>query len=343
MRRLLWLSVTATSAALLACAAYLWMPRRGLDVQPPSADVVAGLRSVVISLGGTDPETPLRDLSALHPLLADRRIVAMGEATHGTHEFFRAQHRMFRYLVEREGFTRFGMEVSPEAGKLANAFIQGGEGSASQTVHLLGLWPWATVEVRDLLQWMREYNASAEPGRRIDFFGFSVWGADRDRRMADEVTRYVESDADSGRVFLWAHNAHVSTRASAMGHYLRERWGAGLYVIGLEFDEGRFRMRSMKSVRGVSFGVGAVAPAGPEFYVAPLAELNDPVLFLDLGTAMRLPALSAWLRSRRLTHSIDEMYRLFRVSRKLVTWADPWPDIFDGVFFVRTTTPAQGV
>lgn len=337
-----WL-VGSMGVLLAAFAGFLWLPRPGLDSGEPSAALLAALDTVAIPLSGADPDLAPADLAALDPFLAGRRIVAMGEATHGTREFFRMKDRVFRYLVARHGFAVFGMEASKAAGEAVNGFVQGGPMTADSAVRSLDLWPWETEEVRDMLFWMREHNRQADPAHRIRFMGFSVWGADRDRRMADNVTAYLSALPDTTRMFLWAHNAHVAVAGTRMGRYLRDRWGDACYVIGFEFDQGGFRSRTLSRPLGLSIGVHQVGPAGPAYYAHTLARLSHPVVFLDLSRAEALPPVRQWLGSHRLTRSIDEMFRLYRVSRRLTTWDERWPGIFDAVIFFRTTSPARGL
>ena len=48
----------------------------------------------------------------LKKIIGEARIVALGEATHGTHEFFQMKHRMLEFLVEEMGFNTFAMEAA---------------------------------------------------------------------------------------------------------------------------------------------------------------------------------------------------------------------------------------
>jgi hypothetical protein len=65
-----------------------------------ASEVSAWLRENAIPFDTTDPNSDFEDLMPLKELIGDARIVALGEATHGTHEFFQLKHRMLRFLVE---------------------------------------------------------------------------------------------------------------------------------------------------------------------------------------------------------------------------------------------------
>jgi erythromycin esterase len=95
----------------------------------------------------------------------------MGEATHGTHEFFRLRHRLFEYLVRRHGFTSIGFETGVVEGMTLDRFISTGEGDPVKLVSALQLWPWHSGEVVDLLRWMRAYNLNRQHARKLHFYG----------------------------------------------------------------------------------------------------------------------------------------------------------------------------
>ena len=143
----------------------------------PDAAAVAWLTDHAVPFTTVQPGTDLSDLAPLREMVGNARVVAMGEGTHGTREFFQMKHRVFQYLVREMGFTQFAIEASaPEADDI-NAYVLGGEGWFSQGQNLLvylHFWTWDTQEVLDLMQWMREWNATGPPERRVQFRGFDM-------------------------------------------------------------------------------------------------------------------------------------------------------------------------
>jgi erythromycin esterase len=95
------------------------------------------------------------DLTGLDRLIGDARIVALGEASHGTAEFFQMKHRLLEYLVERKGFTVFAIEGNSPEAQVANPLIKTGEGDAGAALAAMYFWTWQTEEVSALLHWMR--------------------------------------------------------------------------------------------------------------------------------------------------------------------------------------------
>jgi len=143
---------------------------------PPN--LVAWLNERAVPLTPVLPKQGDADLFFLKALLDGRRIVAAGEATHGSAEFFQMKHRLFRFLVTEMGYTLFGMEAPFSQAERINAYILGAEGDPCRLLTELFGWVWATTEVCEMVEWMRGYNAAPEHGRKIRFYGFDCYYSD---------------------------------------------------------------------------------------------------------------------------------------------------------------------
>ena len=108
--------------------------------------------------------------------LANTRIVGLGEATHGTKEFFQMKHRVFQYLVEKHGFTAFLFEMDMAEARIFNDWVQGRSEGSIQALMLekMIFWTWRTEEVADLLTWMRDYNRGKSEEEMIGIYGVDV-------------------------------------------------------------------------------------------------------------------------------------------------------------------------
>lgn len=125
-------------------------------------------------LATTDPSAALSDLDTLRSMVGAATIVGLGEATHGTKEFFLLKHRLVRYLVTRMGFTTFAIEAtSPEADDL-NEYVVNGVGTPSLLLFNLRFWIWDTRELLDMIRWMREWNLSVPLAQRVRFRGIDI-------------------------------------------------------------------------------------------------------------------------------------------------------------------------
>ncbi|MFG2653112.1 erythromycin esterase family protein [Streptomyces sp. NPDC048436] len=138
---------------------------------PASTDPVPAIERAAHALRSTGPGGSMKDLRPMGRMVGDASVVGLGEATHGSHEFFTMKDRVFRYLVEEKGFTTFAQEVSWTTGLRFDAYVRGGEGDVRALVHKeLAKTPWDTKEYVELLTWMRAYN-DKHPPRQVRFMG----------------------------------------------------------------------------------------------------------------------------------------------------------------------------
>jgi erythromycin esterase-like protein len=125
---------------------------------------------------------PLRSVTDLTPLLESiqsSRIVMLGEATHGTQEFYEWRTEISRELIEKHGFRFIAVEGDwPPAWRL-HEFLQGRHGSdpreALRAFQRWPTWMWANTEILRLAGWMRSFNEGRAPETRCGFFGLDVY------------------------------------------------------------------------------------------------------------------------------------------------------------------------
>ncbi|WP_321308780.1 erythromycin esterase family protein [Marinifilum fragile] len=112
------------------------------------------------------------DLSAIDNLIQDKKIIALGEATHGTREFFTTKHRLIQYLVEEHDFRVFVIEDDYASTHLINEFVAGNSEHSIETL-LSRSWmrAWRTQEVRDMLLWMKSFNENRSDSDKVKVFG----------------------------------------------------------------------------------------------------------------------------------------------------------------------------
>ena len=138
----------------------------------------------------TEPGSSFRDLEILREIIGETRVVALGEATHGTSEFFTMKHRLVEFLVIELGFTIFAIEAPWPATAVINDYVQGGEERLSQILRSLTYPIWWTREVIDLIEWIRAYNS--RPGVvPVSFQAFDMQ-ATFDGRTVNQVLTFVE-------------------------------------------------------------------------------------------------------------------------------------------------------
>jgi erythromycin esterase len=163
------------------------------------------------------------DLDLFRKIVGDARVVALGESTHGTREFFLAKHRLLEYLVRRLGFSVFAIEANQVAVQTTNRYVLGGPGTAREAIRVM-FAVWNTEEMEALVEWMRGYNAS-HPARPIRFVGYDMQDH---RRPADTLRAFLErrepSLIASFDHLLGEYRAQRSWSTPQIADTTRSRW-----------------------------------------------------------------------------------------------------------------------
>ncbi|WP_327682353.1 erythromycin esterase family protein [Kitasatospora sp. NBC_00458] len=205
-RRGLFAATAALGATALLAPAAFAAPATGAEPASPGAAspgatasdgrqaaALRALERAAQPLRSTEPGGRTTDLRALGAMIGDARVVGLGEATHGSHQFFAMKERVFRYLVEEKGFTTFSLEMSWTAGLRIDEYVQGGPGDARRTAkEALAGSPWEREEFVSLIGWMRRYN-DRHPDRRVHFTGNDVGAPRLGDAAFERVTSYVRT------------------------------------------------------------------------------------------------------------------------------------------------------
>ena len=104
----------------------------------------------------------------------EAQIVALGEATHGNKEFQKLRLDVFQVLVEKYGVRAFALEGDFGGCEAINRYIHGADGTAAEALSTTGFAIYRTEEMENLVEWMRDYNASAAQGDDLRFYGFDM-------------------------------------------------------------------------------------------------------------------------------------------------------------------------
>ena len=165
-------------------------PTVGLPKLPASQ--VAWLEAVVVPLNDDDPGQRFEDLTPLRTIIGNARVVALGEGTHGTREFFRMKDRILRFLVQEMGFTAFAIEATwPESNRI-DRYVRSGVGNPDTLLSGLYFWTWNTAEVLEMIRWMRQRNVG---GGNVGFYGFDVQSPGMAIHNVREFVRAVDAGA----------------------------------------------------------------------------------------------------------------------------------------------------
>ncbi len=135
-----------------------------------------------------------RDYDAIIDAVGDARVVMIGEATHGTHEFYRERARITQRLIEEKGFSGVAVEADwPDAYRV-NRYVRG-EGDDEDAAEALKefqrfpMWMWRNADVLDFIGWLRAWNDTRPAADRAGFYGLDLYSL---RASIDAVLAYLD-------------------------------------------------------------------------------------------------------------------------------------------------------
>jgi len=121
------------------------------------------------------------DYDPLMELIGDSRFVLLGEASHGTHEFYAARAQITQRLIKEKGFTAVAVEADwPDAYRI-NRYVRGISDGTTSIDALAGFqrfptWMWRNADVLDLVGWLRAYNdALPQNALKVGFYGLDLY------------------------------------------------------------------------------------------------------------------------------------------------------------------------
>ena len=140
------------------------------------------------------------DLGPLMERIGSARIVLLGEATHGTSEFYRMRERITRELIVKKGFRFVAIEADwPDAARVDH-YVRHFQYPPSEWTAFARFptWMWRNTEVRDFVGWLRKHNGTAEKSQRVAFHGLDLYSLYDSIRS---VLNYLdEVDPESAKV-----------------------------------------------------------------------------------------------------------------------------------------------
>ena len=172
-------------------------PAAGRTPRSAAGDVLSTVTARAIPLKG-DPS----QYDALISGIGDARVVLLGEATHGTHEFYRERAFITRRLIVEKGFSAVAVEADwPDAYRI-NRFVRGRSADEDAVQSLVDFgrfptWMWRNADVLDFIGWLRTYNDTRPVDERAGFYGLDLYSL---RASMQAVLRYLDTvDPDGAR------------------------------------------------------------------------------------------------------------------------------------------------
>jgi erythromycin esterase-like protein len=182
-------------------------------------ELVGAIRGTARPLTGA-----MSDYDPIIALARDRRFVLIGEASHGTHEFYRTRALITRRLIEELGFTAVAAEADwPDAYRV-NQWVRG-EGNDRDAAQALGgfrrfpQWMWRNTEVVDFVAWLRAHDARArDPSRQAGFYGLDLYSLHASIEAVLAYLREVDPDAARRAAYRYGCFDHFGDDPQAYGY-----------------------------------------------------------------------------------------------------------------------------
>ena len=170
------------------------------------------------------------DSANLEPMMrriGDARVVLLGEATHGTSEFYLMRERISRELIEQKGFSFIAIEGDwPDAARIDH-YVRHSKVPPSEWTAFarFPVWMWRNQEVREFVDWLRIHNAGIKPGDRVAFHGLDLYSLyDSIRSVLDYLDSVDPNTAEVARrrygcLTPWQSDPAVYGQATLTGKY----------------------------------------------------------------------------------------------------------------------------
>ncbi len=172
--------------------------------------------------------TSARSLDPLLDAIGDARYVLLGEASHGTSEFYTWRTEISKRLIVEKGFSFIAVEGDWPDCQRVNRYVKGlpdSGGKAEEVLHAFERWPtwlWANREVVELTRWLRRHNETLAYDRRVGFYGLDVYSLHDSMAAVVSYLESVDPEAARGakRAYAcfepFAGDVHEYARATAL-------------------------------------------------------------------------------------------------------------------------------
>ena len=194
------------------------------------ADVV-GLELAGLIRNSAEPLPDIDDdrFAAFFDRFGDARVVLLGEASHGTSEFYRARAQISKRLIAHHGFTIVAVEADwPDAATIDRYVLHRPQREGEQKAfERFPTWMWRNREVDSFIRWLRRHNNGRDYGEMAGFYGLDLYNMSMAMRAV--IDFLDERDPELGRLASrrygcldpWAENPAAYGRHTLMEGYAR--------------------------------------------------------------------------------------------------------------------------
>ena len=182
------------------------------------ATLVRTVRDSAHPIGGAST-----DYDPLLDLIGDARFVLLGEASHGTHDFYDQRAQITKRLIEEKGFTAVAVEADwPDAYRV-NRYVRGTTDDAGSEEALSGFkrfptWMWRNADVLDFVGWLREHNDAAGAAAKVGFYGLDLYSLHASIEAVLAYLRKVDPEAARRALYRYSCFDHFGEDTQAYGY-----------------------------------------------------------------------------------------------------------------------------
>ena len=194
------------------------MATQKIQHDPSNTTLLEGLRPHLQELASN-----ARQYDALLGLIGPARFALLGEASHGTHEFYRERAEITKRLITEKGFTAVAVEADwPDAWRV-NRYVRGLSDDADADAALSGFqrfpaWMWRNTVVRDFVEWLRDYNTGLSPLRQVGFYGLDLYSLFSSIEAVLTYLDRVDPEAAHRARYRYACFDHAAEDSQAYGY-----------------------------------------------------------------------------------------------------------------------------
>lgn len=183
------------------------------------AVLINAIRQAAHPLAGADT-----DYDPLMELIGDARFVLLGEASHGTHEFYRARADITRRLITEKGFTAVAVEADwPDAYRV-NRYVHGLDDDATGKEALGGfkrfpVWMWRNTDVLAFIEWLRLHNTTrTDNAWKVGFYGLDLYSLYTSIEAVISYLDKIDPEAAKRARYRYACFEHFREDTQAYGY-----------------------------------------------------------------------------------------------------------------------------
>ena len=263
------------------------------------------------------------DYDPLMDLIGDARFVLLGEASHGTHEFYEQRAEITKRLIREKGFTAVAVEADwPDAYRV-NRYVRGISTDTPSTDALTGFdcfpaWMWRNTVVVNFVDWLRDYNHSLPAnGTKTGFYGLDLYSMYDSIKAVLEYLDKIDPEAAKRARSRYSCLEHFGEDSQSYGY------AASLGLSASCEDEALNQLRELQRLTAEYLQQDGCMVEDELFYAEQNARLVKNAE--EYYRSMFRGRVSSWnLRDRHMAETLDHLVaHLDRQGNrtKVIVWA----------------------